>query len=130
MNKSIFNSTFWFGSTFFFYYRFPYTTLHPRLLFRKVSDFYLHGIRADWRHRWWNDQPNNSNRAAFLTFLAFWMQYKANRQQRDDIRKTSGNSPKSFRLFFALLINILLHLDYYFYNKFNRHKWKHKISSQ
>lgn len=23
--------------------------------------------------------------AAFLTFLAFWMQYKANRQQRDDI---------------------------------------------
>lgn len=38
--------------------------------------------------------------------------------------------PQKFPLIFCPPLNILLHLDYYFYNKFNRHKWKHKILSQ
>ena len=69
---------------FFLLLLFLYYVTFPTLS-RTVSDFGLHRIRADWRHRWWNDQPIIAIGAAFLTFLAFWMQYKANRQQRDDI---------------------------------------------
>lgn len=85
MNKSIFNSTFWFGCALF--------SIIAFLILRYIPDFYLelYQTSAYMESGQIGDivggttNPIIAIGAAFLTFLAFWMQYKANRQQRDDI---------------------------------------------
>lgn len=85
MNKSIFNSTFWFGSTLFFIIAF--------LILLYIPDFYLERYQTSTYMEsgqigdivGGTTNPIIAIGAAFLTFLAFWMQYRANKQQRDDI---------------------------------------------
>lgn len=85
MNKSIFNSTFWFGSALFSIIAFLILLYIPDLYLEKyqTSAYMESGQIGDIIGGTTN--PIIAIGAAFLTFLAFWMQYKANRQQRDDI---------------------------------------------
>lgn len=85
MNKSTFNSTFWFGCTIF--------SIIAFLILRYIPDLYLEQYQTSAYMEsgqigdivGGTTNPIIAIGAAFLTFLAFWMQYKANRQQRDDI---------------------------------------------
>lgn len=85
MNKSIFNSTFWFGSTLFF--------IIALLILLYIPDFYLERYQTSTYMEsgqigdivGGTTNPIIAIGVAFLTFLAFWMQYRANIQQREDI---------------------------------------------
>lgn len=85
MNKSIFNSTFWFGSALF--------SIIAFLVLLYIPDFYLEKYQTSAYMEsgqigdivGGTTNPIIAIFAALLTFAAFWMQYRANIQQREDI---------------------------------------------
>lgn len=85
MNKSVFNSNFWIYTAIFI--------LAVVFLCKYVPDFYLEKYQTSTYMVsgqigdivGGTTGPIIAIIAAYLTFLAFWMQYKANRQQREDI---------------------------------------------
>lgn len=85
MTKSVFNSNFWIYTAIFI--------LAVVLLCKYVPDYYLEKYQTSTYMVsgqigdivGGTTGPIIAIIAAYLTFLAFWMQYKANRQQREDI---------------------------------------------
>lgn len=85
MNKSVFNSNFWIYTAIFI--------LAVVFLCKYVPDYYLEKYQTSTYMVsgqigdivGGTTGPIIAIIAAYLTFLAFWMQYKANRQQREDI---------------------------------------------
>jgi len=85
MNKSVFNFSLLFWILLFFVCSFAILTYIPDLYLEQyqTSAYMESGQIGDMVGGTTN--PIIAIGAAFLTFLAFWMQYKANKQQRDDI---------------------------------------------
>ena len=85
MTKSVFNSNFWIYTAIFI--------LAVVFLCKYVPDYYLEKYQTSTYMVsgqigdivGGTTGPIIAIIAAYLTFLAFWMQYKANRQQREDI---------------------------------------------
>lgn len=85
MNKSVFTPTFWFCITIFGSLSIIALIYIPDIYLEKyqVSSYMESGQIGDIVGGTTN--PIIAIFAALLTFAAFWIQYKANRQQREDI---------------------------------------------